>query len=138
MHIVVKNEGGEVMQERRRKDQWTVEDDEKLAEIVIQTVKEGKTQLEAFQRASEVLGRTKQACGFRWNKTLRQQYGQVLLSVKKRPKQMMQSHLKLALSSYEQLAENYQQLEVKYKELQYEHDRLIKWLQQGFVHLPKD
>ena len=51
---------------------------------------------------------------------------------------MMQSHLKLALSSYEQLAENYQQLEVKYKELQYEHDRLIKWLQQGFVHLPKD
>ena len=59
MHIVVKNEGGEVMQERRRKDQWTVEDDEKLAEIVIQTVKEGKTQLEAFQLASEALGRTK-------------------------------------------------------------------------------
>lgn len=126
------------MQERRRKDQWTQEDDEQLAEIVIQSVKDGKTQLEAFQIAAEKLGRTKQACGFRWNKTLRNQYGQVLLHVKKRPKQVIQSHLKLALTSYEQLAENYQQLELKYKELQYEHDRLIKWLQQGFAHLSKD
>lgn len=126
------------MQERRRKDQWTLQDDENLAEIVIQSVQNGKTQLEAFEIAAEKLGRTKQACGFRWNKTLRAQYGQVLLSVKKRPKQMMRSHLKLALSSFEELSEAYQQLEVKYKELQYEHERLIKWLQQGFVHLPKE
>lgn len=126
------------MQEKRRKDQWTLEDDEKLAEIVIQAVQGGKTQLEGFQLASEVLGRTKQACGFRWNKTLRQQYGQVLLSLKKRPKQMMRSHLKLALNSFEELTEAYQQLEVSYKELQYEHERLLKWLQQGFIHLPKD
>lgn len=126
------------MQEKKRKDQWTLEDDERLAEIVIQTVQAGKTQLEAFQIASEALGRTKQACGFRWNKTLRQQYGQVLLSVKKRPKQMMRSHLKLALSSFEELTEAYQELEVKYKELQYEHERLLKWLQQGFTHLPKE
>jgi prespore-specific regulator len=126
------------LQERRRKDQWTLQDDENLAEIVIQSVQNGKTQLEAFEIAAEKLGRTKQACGFRWNKTLRAQYGQVLLSVKKRPKQMMRSHLKLALSSFEELSEAYQQLEVKYKELQYEHERLIKWLQQGFVHLPKE
>ena len=126
------------MQERRRKDQWTLQDDENLAEIVIQSVQNGKTQLEAFEIAAEKLGRTKQACGFRWNKTLRAQYGQVLLSVKKRPKQMMRCHLKLALSSFEELSEAYQQLEVKYKELQYEHERLIKWLQQGFVHLPKE
>lgn len=126
------------MQERRRKDQWTLQDDENLAEIVIQSVQSGKTQLEAFEIAAEKLGRTKQACGFRWNKTLRAQYGQVLLSVKKRPKQMMRSHLKLALSSFEELSEAYQQLELKYKELQYEHERLIKWLQQGFVHLPKE
>ena len=66
------------MQERRRKDQWTLQDDENLAEIVIQSVQNGKTQLEAFEIAAEKLGRTKQACGFRWNKTLRAQYGQVL------------------------------------------------------------
>ncbi len=126
------------MEEKRRKDQWTLEDDEKLAEVVIQTVQAGKTQLEAFEIAAQNLGRTKQACGFRWNKTLRSQYGQVLTSVKKRPKQMMRSHLKLALSGFEELSEAYHELEMKHKDLQQEHERLLKWLQQGFTHLPKE
>lgn len=119
------------MEGKRRKDQWTADDDEKLAEIVIQAVQNGKTQLEAFAEAATVLNRTKQACGFRWNKTLRQQYGQMLNSVRKRPKQLMRSHLKLALSSFDELTEAYNDLEVRYRELQTEHDRIIKWLQQG-------
>lgn len=36
------------MEGKRRKDQWTAEDDEKLAEIVITAVQNGRTQLEAF------------------------------------------------------------------------------------------
>jgi prespore-specific regulator len=116
---------------KRRKDQWTAIDDEKLAEIVIQAVQNGKTQLEAFAEAANVLNRTKQACGFRWNKTLRSQYGQMLNSVRKRPKQLMRSHLKLALSSFDELTEAYNELEVRYRELQTEHDKLIKWLNQG-------
>ncbi|WP_042471663.1 transcriptional regulator [Bacillus ndiopicus] len=119
------------MEAKRRKDQWTIADDEKLAEIVIQFVQNGKTQLEAFEEAATVLNRTKQACGFRWNKTLRAQYGQMLGSVKKRPKQLMRSHLKLALTSFEELTEAYGQLELKYHELQTEHERLLKWLKQG-------
>lgn len=119
------------MEAKRRKDQWTVADDEKLAEIVIQFVQNGKTQLEAFEEAAAVLNRTKQACGFRWNKTLRAQYGQMLGTVKKRPKQLMRSHLKLALTSFEELTEAYGQLELKYHELQTEHERLLKWLKQG-------
>lgn len=59
------------MGDKRRKDQWTAEDDETLAKIVIEAVQNGRTQLQAFQEAATVLGRTKQACGFRWNKTLR-------------------------------------------------------------------
>ncbi|MEK4629660.1 MAG: transcriptional regulator [Solibacillus sp.] len=121
------------MGQKRRKDQWTLEDDEKLAEIVIQSVQNGRTQLEAFEQAALQLNRTKQACGFRWNKTLRTQYGQVLSSVKKRPKQLMRSHLKLALSSFEELTEAYNDLEVKYSELQTEYEKLVKWLQQGIV-----
>jgi len=116
---------------KRRKDQWTADDDEKLAEIVIQAVQNGKTQLEAFAEAANVLNRTKQACGFRWNKTLRTQYGQMLNSVRKRPKQLMRSHLKLALNSFDELTEAYNELEIKYRELQSEHDKLIKWLNQG-------
>lgn len=119
------------MESKRRKDQWTADDDEKLAEIVIQSVQNGKTQLEAFAEAAQLLNRTKQACGFRWNKTLRQQYGQMLNSVRKRPKQLMRSHLKLALNSFDELTEAYNELEVKYRELQGEHEKILKWLQQG-------
>lgn len=125
------------MEQKRRKDQWTVADDEKLAEIVIQAVQNGKTQLEAFEEAALILNRTKQACGFRWNKTLRLQYGQMLNSVRKRPKQLMRSHLKLALTSFDELTEAYTELEMKYRELQTDHERVLKWLQQGSTFLAK-
>ena len=121
------------VESKRRKDQWTIEDDEKLAEIVIHNVQNGRTQLEAFEQAAQVLNRTKQACGFRWNKTLRTQYGQVLNSVRKRPKQLMRSHLKLALTSFEELTEAYNDLEMKYSELQSEYEKMQKWMQQGFA-----
>lgn len=123
--------------EKRRKDQWTTADDEKLAEIVISYVQNGKTQLEAFSQAAEVLGRTKQACGFRWNKTLRLQYGHVLDNVRKRPKQMMRSHLKLALTNFEELTEAYNSLDLKYRELQAEYEKMLKWVQQGANFLNK-
>ncbi|RKJ13729.1 transcriptional regulator, partial [Butyricicoccus sp. 1XD8-22] len=57
--------------------------------------------------------------------------GQMLNSVRKRPKQLMRSHLKLALNSFDELTEAYNELEIKYRELQSEHDKLIKWLNQG-------
>lgn len=123
--------------EKKRKDQWTTEDDEKLANVVIHFVQSGKTQLEAFQYAAEQLNRTKQACGFRWNKTLRQQYGHVLDNVRKRPKQLMKSHLKLALSSFEELTEAYNELDLKHRDLLAEHERLMKWLQQGVQYINK-
>lgn len=126
------------MEQKRRKDQWTGIDDERLAEIVIQTVQNGRTQLEAFEEAAAVLNRTKQACGFRWNKTLRHQYGQMLNNVRKRPKQLMRSHLKLALTSFEELTEAYNELELKYSELQTEHEKMLRWVQQGAVFLQRE
>ena len=93
--------------------------------------------MEAFSQAAEVLGRTKQACGFRWNKTLRLQYGHVLDNVRKRPKQMMRSHLKLALTNFEELTEAYNSLDLKYRELQAEYEKMLKWLQQGTNFLNK-
>ena len=137
MHIVVKKCEVNKLGEKRRKDQWTTADDEKLAEIVIGYVQNGKTQLEAFSQAAEVLGRTKQACGFRWNKTLRLQYGHVLDNVRKRPKQMMRSHLKLALTNFEELTEAYNSLDLKYRELQAEYEKMLKWVQQGTNFLNK-
>lgn len=64
---------GIVMKETRQ-DAWTEEEDLLLAETVLQYIKNGKTQLEAFKSVADKLTRTSAACGFRWNATIRKQY----------------------------------------------------------------
>jgi prespore-specific regulator len=54
-----------------RKDGWSASDDSVLAKVVLEHIRAGSTQLEAFNDASERLGRTSAACGFRWNSTVR-------------------------------------------------------------------
>lgn len=76
------NLGGEAMQSNRQ-DAWTQEEDQLLGEIVLQFIKEGKTQLQAFSEAGEQLSRTPAACGFRWNATLRKQYENDIQQAKK-------------------------------------------------------
>jgi prespore-specific regulator len=57
-----------------RSDAWTVEDDQKLAEIVLRHISEGSTQLNAFVESANLLGRTPAACGYRWNGVVRKHY----------------------------------------------------------------
>lgn len=57
-----------------RKDSWDIEADLLLAQTVLQHIETGSTQLKAFEEASEKLNRSKAACGFRWNSSLRKQY----------------------------------------------------------------
>lgn len=57
-----------------RQDAWTEEDDQVLAEIILRHIKEGSTQLAAFEECAEKLGRTEAACGFRWNAYVRKQH----------------------------------------------------------------
>lgn len=57
-----------------RKDIWLENDDQTLAKIVLKHVEEGSTQTKAFIEAAGVLGRTKQACAFRWNAEVRKRY----------------------------------------------------------------
>ncbi len=54
-----------------RSDAWTPADDERLAEIVLNHIRTGSTQLKAFEDAGNELGRTSAACGYRWNGVLR-------------------------------------------------------------------
>lgn len=54
-----------------RSDKWTKEHDEFLKETVLSHLKEGKTQMFAFEAAADELQRTKAACQFRFNSTLR-------------------------------------------------------------------
>lgn len=57
-----------------RQDAWTEDEDILLAETILRYIRQGKTQLDAFQEVAEKLTRTPAACGFRWNSTIRKQY----------------------------------------------------------------
>lgn len=70
-----------------RQDAWTEENDLLLAETVLRHVREGSTQLNAFEEVGDSLDRTSAACGFRWNSVVRQQYEQSLTLARKQRKQ---------------------------------------------------
>ncbi|MGG4546256.1 RsfA family transcriptional regulator [Rossellomorea marisflavi] len=72
---------------KSRQDAWTEENDLLLAETVLRHVREGSTQLNAFEEVGDQLNRTSAACGFRWNAVVRHQYEKALQLAKKQRKQ---------------------------------------------------
>ncbi|MET1193955.1 RsfA family transcriptional regulator, partial [Bacillus licheniformis] len=74
-----------------RQDAWTEEDDLLLAETVLRHVREGSTQLNAFEEVGDELNRTSAACGFRWNAVVRHQYEKALQLAKKQRKQRLRA-----------------------------------------------
>lgn len=72
-----------------RQDAWLKENDELLAEAVLRHVKEGSTQLNAFEEAGDKLNRTAAACGFRWNAVVRKRYEKELEEAKRIRKERM-------------------------------------------------
>ncbi|MGP4041751.1 RsfA family transcriptional regulator [Gracilibacillus sp. D59] len=69
-----------------RQDAWSHEDDLLLAETVLRHIREGSTQLRAFEEVGDKLNRTSAACGFRWNAEVRQNYEQAVQIAKKQRK----------------------------------------------------
>jgi len=57
-----------------RQDAWSPDDDLILAEVTLRHIREGGTQLNAFEEVGERIGRTAAACGFRWNSSVRKKY----------------------------------------------------------------
>lgn len=57
-----------------RQDAWSADDDLILAEVTLRHIREGSTQLAAFEEVGERIGRTAAACGFRWNSCVRKNY----------------------------------------------------------------
>jgi prespore-specific regulator len=74
-----------------RQNAWSKENDLLLAETVLKHVREGSTQLKAFDEVGDLLNRTVAACGFRWNAVVRQQYEKELGLARNQRKQ----HLRL-------------------------------------------
>lgn len=70
-----------------RQDAWTQDEDLILAEIVLRHIREGSTQLVAFEEVGKKLVRTPAACGFRWNSYVRKQYHSGIELAKKQRKE---------------------------------------------------
>ncbi|MBO1510530.1 sporulation-specific transcriptional regulator GerR [Metabacillus bambusae] len=71
-----------------RQDAWTHDEDLLLAEVVLRHIREGATQLAAFEEVGRKLSRTAAACGFRWNSHVRKQYKTGIEVAKKQRKEL--------------------------------------------------
>ncbi|WP_349407983.1 RsfA family transcriptional regulator [Pseudalkalibacillus sp. SCS-8] len=71
----------------QRQDAWSEEDDLLLAETVLRHVREGSTQLQAFDEVGDKLDRTSAAVGFRWNAIVRKKYEQALKLARRQRKE---------------------------------------------------
>jgi prespore-specific regulator len=79
-----------------RQDAWNQDEDLLLAEVVLRHIREGSTQLQAFEEVGKQLSRTSAACGFRWNSYVRKQYKSgIELAKKQRKEQKKQSSIQL-------------------------------------------
>jgi prespore-specific regulator len=74
-----------------RQDAWTQDEDLLLAEVVLRHIREGGTQLQAFEEVGKRLSRTAAACGFRWNSSIRKQYKSGIEVAKKQRKAVKKS-----------------------------------------------
>ncbi|TRM08742.1 RsfA family transcriptional regulator [Lentibacillus cibarius] len=70
-----------------RQDAWSHEDDLLLAETVLRHIREGSTQLNAFEEVGDKLNRTSAACGFRWNAEIRNKYTDAIELAKRQRKE---------------------------------------------------
>lgn len=90
-----------------RQDAWTQDEDLLLAEVVLRSIREGGTQLSAFEEVGRKLTRTAAACGFRWNSYVRKQYQSGIEAAKKQRKELRKklgvhaSHFSNELTAYQ-------------------------------------
>lgn len=70
-----------------RQDAWNQDEDLLLAEVVLRHIREGSTQLSAFEEVGRKLSRTAAACGFRWNSHVRKAYKTGIELAKKQRKE---------------------------------------------------
>ncbi|MNK43720.1 Prespore-specific transcriptional regulator RsfA [compost metagenome] len=78
-----------------RRDGWEPEDDIILAQIVLEHIRNGSTQLSGFEAAANQLQRTSNACGFRWNSAVRKQYESQINEAKAARKALKETNSKL-------------------------------------------
>jgi prespore-specific regulator len=82
-----------------RQDAWSADDDLILAELTLRHIREGSTQLNAFEEVGERIGRTAAACGFRWNSYVRKKYDAAIQIAKAQRQKRNQLHKHSSMNS---------------------------------------
>ncbi len=65
-----------------RQDAWHEQHDALLLDVTLRHIRDGSTQMLAFEEVGLKLGRTAAACAFRWNASVRKQYAQEIHTAK--------------------------------------------------------
>lgn len=108
----------------KRQDAWTPDDDMILAEVTLRHIREGGTQLSAFEEVAEKLGRTPAACGFRWNSSVRKKYEAAIQIAKSQRQKRNQERGRI--SSYHSHTEEFGMM----SDSAYSLDNIIRFLRQ--------
>ncbi|MBU7316096.1 RsfA family transcriptional regulator [Paenibacillus sp. SM 69] len=82
-----------------RRDAWQPSEDELLANIILEHIKQGSTQLRAFEEASARLSRTSAACGFRWNSEVRKRYEEAIQKAKSQRMELKNNKHNVSIAS---------------------------------------
>ncbi|WP_174613904.1 RsfA family transcriptional regulator [Virgibacillus ihumii] len=101
-----------------RQDAWSHEDDLLLAETVLRHIREGSTQLNAFEEVGDKLNRTSAACGFRWNAEVRAKYENAIDLAKRQRKEKKRAQAVNASKSKQTVAPLPQRTTVTNTEIQ--------------------
>lgn len=111
-----------------RQDAWSNDEDLLLAEVVLRHIREGGTQLQAFEEVGRQLSRTAAACGFRWNSYVRKQYKSgIELAKKQRKEQRKQAQSTVEVKSVpEEITSSISQNEEKVTTIDF--DDLVSFL----------
>lgn len=117
---------------------WTEEEDMYLRDEVLRSISEGGSQLEAFERVGNKLGRTAGACGFRWNAVLRQQNPIAYKEAKKkRVYHQLQKKRRPQIFSFQTMYQSLEKIEKDWKEDYFKVQNLRKQLEEKEVRLAK-
>ena len=128
------------MNEKARKDSWSTDEENLLKKIVLTKIEQGLTQISGFEEACTLLGRSKQACAFRWNKNIRP----FLITRDKTPIETpkkeisdtsAQNHLQLVMDSFVEMRQSYDQISVDYNLLKRDYEQLVNWVRQGIMQI---
>lgn len=113
-----------------RQDAWSPDDDLILAEVTLRHIRDGGTQLKAFEEVGERIGRTAAACGFRWNSCVRKKYEAAIQIAKAQRQKRNKRSVLVAVSASGADSEEAAQPKADSAEETISIDRVIRFLRQ--------